>query len=283
MAQLVQVPYQPECWLTPDTLALLQAVNARMGTNLQINGADGAWRPYARQAYLYNGYIKGLPGFNTASNPDTGQRNHMRGAAFDLVRTDAAVQAACRAVGLIRDSAESWHWNNPNWANMPIIPDLPGVSIAADGTVTPITGGFLMALTDAEQAELLNGVRNLYSGFFAGGPSMPDGGKALVQTVADLRALISQLSLTAKEKADLLNGVRNLYAGTFAGGPSMEDGGKSISRSLAEIHAGIGGAAGPAIDYDALGVAIVKAGGSAPTADSVAAAVVALLGSKLGA
>lgn len=116
---LVQVPWQPECWLTPDTLSYLVAASNRIGTELYINGSDGAWRAYAEQKRLYDLYLSGQG--NVASNPDTGQRNHMRGAAFDLFRTDDEVQSVCRAVGLVRDADESWHWNNPNWVNMPII------------------------------------------------------------------------------------------------------------------------------------------------------------------
>lgn len=162
MTDLVQVPWQPECWLTPDTLALLEAASDHAGTHLVINGADGAWRSYARQKYLYDGYVEGRPGFNTASNPDTGQRNHMRGAAFDLIRTDAAAQAACRAVGLVRDADEPWHWNNPRWASMPIIPTNASSSSTTASTIatplTPTQKGFLMALTDDEQEQLKNDV-----------------------------------------------------------------------------------------------------------------------------
>lgn len=116
---LVPIPWQPHLFLTPSTLALLQAASARRGRNLHVFGADGAWRPYAVQKRLYDLYKAGKG--NIASNPDTGQRSHLRGAAFDLILTDAATQAACRAVGLVRDPAESWHWNNPAWASMPII------------------------------------------------------------------------------------------------------------------------------------------------------------------
>jgi hypothetical protein len=120
MTNLVQVPWQPQCWLTPDTLALLEAASDDLGAQLYIDGANGAWRSYDEQKRLYDLMLSGAG--NTASNPDTGQRNHMRGAAFDLLRTDLAAQAACRRVGLVRDAAEPWHWNNPNWAAMPIIP-----------------------------------------------------------------------------------------------------------------------------------------------------------------
>jgi len=121
---LVPVPWQPDLYLTPDTLALLVAAGNRLGTKLYIyqskdGPTDGAWRSLARQEYLWR---KALAGGNVASNPYSGQRAHMRGAAFDLVRSDNATQAACRAVGLVRDGVESWHWNNPRWASMPIIP-----------------------------------------------------------------------------------------------------------------------------------------------------------------
>lgn len=141
MSNLVQVPWQKQYWLTPDTLALLVAASNRLGTQLMLNDA---WRSYAEQAYYYDQYLH--HGGPVASNPDTGQRNHMRGGAFDLIRTDAAAQAACRAVGLTRDPAESWHWNNPNWPNMPIIPTNDGAGVAGGGAV-PINNTTLKGRT----------------------------------------------------------------------------------------------------------------------------------------
>lgn len=127
---LVSIPWQPELKLHPDALALLQAASKRVGRNLYLYNGDSAWRSYARQKALWDAY---LAGGNIASNPDTGQRSHMRGAAFDLIDTSAAVQAACVAVGLKRDPKESWHWNHPNWANMPIIPaDIPAPIVKDD-------------------------------------------------------------------------------------------------------------------------------------------------------
>lgn len=276
MANLVPVPWQPTLLLTPDTLAYLQAACRAAGRTLYINGEDGAWRSWARQNYLYQGYIQGLPGFNTASSPNPpGQRNHMRGGAFDLIDTDAATQAACRSVGLIRDGAEPWHWNNPNWANMPIILDNTS---AAGGGAIPISGGFLMALTDAEQAELLNGVRNLYSGFFIKGPSMPDGGRALAQTVADLRVLLNQV-VTQTTPAKVTRGadaaVTPVGATPVVLSKNQDDAEtNTMARQILDKLATIDGSvSGPAIDYDALAAAIVKAGGAAPSAEVVGQAV----------
>lgn len=135
MANLVQVPWQTNYYLTPDTLAYLVAASNRLGTQLRLT--DG-WRSYAEQKALRDYYLADPVNHPFASDPDTGQRNHMRGAAFDLVRVDKATQDACRAVGLIRDAAESWHWNNPRWASMPIIPSLTDV---AGSVATPIPTG----------------------------------------------------------------------------------------------------------------------------------------------
>lgn len=280
MPTLVPVPWQPECLLTPATLAYLIAASNRLGTQLEIDGQDGAWRPYARQAYLYGGYINHLPGFNTASNPDTGQRNHMRGDAFDLIRTDAAAQAACRAVGLVRDSAESWHWNNPNWANDPIIPTAPGVTIAADGTYSSVlTGGFLMALSDAEQAELLNGVRNLYAAMFAGGPSMADQGRSVSQSLGGIVKVLDIVHATTAQP------VQRTIDGKTVLIPQIQDNADTktiVQRIEAEVIALSKGAAA-VIDYEALAAAIVKAGGTSPSAESVAQVVAQVLAAKLGA
>lgn len=135
MPSLVPIPWQPSYYLTPDTLALLTAAGDRLGVDLIVTDA---WRSYAEQKGYYDYYLADPKNHPVASNPDTGQRNHMRGAAFDLFRTDPAVQAACRAVGLTRDPDEPWHWNNPAWQRMPIIPDLTS---AASSTATPIPTG----------------------------------------------------------------------------------------------------------------------------------------------
>lgn len=134
MASLVPIPWQPALFLTPHTLSYLLEASRRLGQNIFLQGSDAAWRSYARQAYLYDQYKN--HGGNVASSPDPpGQRNHMRGAAFDAIRTDATAQAAFRAVGLVRDAAESWHWNDPTWASMPIIPT--NTSTAGGGS-TPL-------------------------------------------------------------------------------------------------------------------------------------------------
>lgn len=139
MSELVPVPRQPHLLLTPHTLALFGEAEDRLGAPLYFNDQQApngvylaCWRSYDTQDYLYEGFINHEPGFKTASNPKTGQRSHMRAAAGDLVRTDAAARAACREVGLIPDAVEDWHWNDPDWASMPIIASF--TTTAGDGS-----------------------------------------------------------------------------------------------------------------------------------------------------
>jgi hypothetical protein len=262
MSNLVQVPWQPEYWLTPDTLAYLVAASDRLDTELQLT--DG-WRSYAAQKALYDFYLADKANHPVASNPDTGQRNHMRGGAFDLARTDPTVQAACRAVGLVRDPEEPWHWNNPNWANMPIIPTNYGAAPASAGNVSPL-GGFLMALSDSEQAELLTKTRSVFDALFSGGAAMPDSKKSVGQSLADIHAIVGQ---GVRRGDKVLSQIQdNADTRTIVG----------------QIQAGLGNLT-PAgsIDYDKLAAAITKTAGAAPSADAVAAAVVKLLGGKLSA
>lgn len=238
MANLVPIPWQPGYYLTPDTLAYLVAAGAKLGTQLTV---VDAWRSYAEQAYYYDQYLH--HGGPPASNPDTGQRNHMRGAAFDLARTDAAVQAACRSVGLIRDAAETWHWNNPNWANMPIIPT--NTTTTGGGGAIPIPIEVDMPLTPADINLLLNSrawtggpsisqaLKNtdaVFNAIFAGGGSMKDGGKSVSQSLAELNRKAS--GLTPEQARQLLQ----IFNAVFNGGLSMKDDGKSLSQSVAEIH-----------------------------------------------
>jgi hypothetical protein len=133
---LVPIPWQPEYFLTPHTLAILEDASRRLGHNIIV---VDAWRSKAtQQGYwdAYQAYLNGTgPWAPTASNPENGQRNHMRGAAWDARDTDPATQAACRAAGAIRDAAENWHWNDPQWVSMPIIPTN---TTTAGGGSTPI-------------------------------------------------------------------------------------------------------------------------------------------------
>lgn len=78
------------------------------------------------------------------------------------------------------------------------------------------SGGFLMALTDAEQAELLTDVRALIGFLYAGGPSVDDASTYKPNTV--MQRLLS------------------LGQAVFDGGPSMPDGHKSIGQSLADLR-----------------------------------------------
>lgn len=237
MVNLVPIPWQPGYYLTPDTLAYLVAAGRKLGPQLEVTDA---WRSYAEQAYYYDQYLN--HGGPPASNPDTGQRNHMRGAAFDLARTDATVQAACKSVGLIRDAAETWHWNNPYWANMPIIPTNTTTTTGGGGS-TPIEDD--MPLTPADVNLLLNSrawtggptisqalknTDSVFNAIFAGGASMKDGGKSVSQSLAEINKKAA--ALTPEQANQLLQ----IFNAVFVGGPSLPDSGKSIGQSLSDIN-----------------------------------------------
>lgn len=116
---LVPIPWQPDLYVHKDLLAKLEQIRERRGTPPYLYGSRSGWRSYADQKALWNAYQNGG---NIASNPDSGNRTHMRGVAADLRDTSAAMQRACIAVGLQRDPAEAWHWQLSNWSSYPIIP-----------------------------------------------------------------------------------------------------------------------------------------------------------------
>ena len=80
-----------------------------------------------------------------------------------------------------------------------------------------------MALTDAEQAELLAGVRALIGFVYAGGPG-PSGTPGRDYA-----------------RESLLGRVNSLEEAVFSGGTSMADDQKSIGESLAEIRSAVTG------------------------------------------
>jgi len=120
---LVPVPWQPALYVHADLLVKLQAVQARMGRPPLLFGPNSGWRSYDAQKALYDAWLAGKG--NPASNPDTGNRTHMRGVAADLADYSPAKQRALRAVALERDPAEAWHWQLTDWRTYPIIPTMP--------------------------------------------------------------------------------------------------------------------------------------------------------------
>ena len=120
----------------------------------------------------------------------------------------------------------------------------------AGGGTTPIEEDILSALSDQEQKDLYNDVKNIAGYLFRGGSSVD--------------SAVVGVDFNAKS---VLGRVNNLEAATFHGGPSMQDGGKSISQSLAEINAG-----GGVVDIDALATAIAAKIPAGAAVDPVAIA-----------
>jgi hypothetical protein len=77
---------------------------------------NSGFRSYPEQKYLYEGFTKGLHGFNKAAPP--GSSNHQNGIAFDIAVAGGAghpvydwLTSNAPALGFIRTvNGEPWHW-----------------------------------------------------------------------------------------------------------------------------------------------------------------------------
>jgi len=93
-------------------LALVEAA-ARDGVQVAINSG---FRSYVEQKALYDGYQRGLPGYNLAAPP--GRSNHQNGVAFDIRvaggdgdPTYEWLKKNAPAHGFVRTvNKEPWHW-----------------------------------------------------------------------------------------------------------------------------------------------------------------------------
>jgi D-alanyl-D-alanine carboxypeptidase len=79
-------------------------------------GINSAFRSYPEQRILYDGYQRGLPGFNKAAPP--GHSNHQNGIAFDIAVGGGSgdptydwLKKNAPARGFVRTvTGEPWHW-----------------------------------------------------------------------------------------------------------------------------------------------------------------------------
>ncbi|MBT9501368.1 MAG: M15 family metallopeptidase [Burkholderiaceae bacterium] len=93
--------------------AALVAAAARNGIQVTLNSG---FRSYPEQKHLHEGFVRGLPGFNTAAKP--GFSKHQNGIAFDLSvaggdgnPTYEWLKRHATTFGFVRTvSREPWHW-----------------------------------------------------------------------------------------------------------------------------------------------------------------------------
>ena len=93
--------------------AALVAAAARDGIHVTLNSG---FRSHPEQKHLYDGFVRGLPGFNTAAKP--GFSKHQNGIAFDLSvsggdgnPTYEWLKRHATTFGFVRTvSKEPWHW-----------------------------------------------------------------------------------------------------------------------------------------------------------------------------
>jgi LAS superfamily LD-carboxypeptidase LdcB len=98
---------------TIEPYAALVAAAAEDGISVTLNSG---FRSYPEQKYLYDGFIRRLPGFNEAAKP--GFSNHQNGIAFDISvpggdgnPTYEWLKRNAPLFGFVRTvSRESWHW-----------------------------------------------------------------------------------------------------------------------------------------------------------------------------
>lgn len=225
--------------LTPATYArhleLLRIAKTRTGRTLEISEGWGAYRPYDAQVTARRIYGNGAAVPGTSSHGGFWERRETmamdysnwswvyggnRSAFYEDVRK------AGLTPGMIEPSRgypdEPWHVID---VNPRVMPNFAG----NDAKPFPEKKDWLMALSDAEQAELLNNTRQVYNAFFKGGPSMSDEGRSAEFSLGNMTEFLDRIDAR----------VLALYQAVFDGGPSMPDGDNSIGTSLAEIRADV--------------------------------------------
>lgn len=222
--------------LTPDTyarhLALVARAKERTGRTLEPGDGWSTVRPYDAQVIARRRYGIGAayPGTSSHGGFWEGQET----LAIDYSNWSwvyggdrAAFYADCRAVGLAPGMIEPRRgYPDEPWHVIDLNPR-SGAPAPSVENATPISKGPLMALSDAEQAELLNNTRQVYNAFFNGGPSMDDEGRPAAFSLGNITDFLDRIDKR----------ILSLYQATFDGGPSMPDSGKSIGASLAELRA----------------------------------------------
>lgn len=98
---------------TAEPYAALVAAAANDGIQVTLNSG---FRSYPEQKHLHDGFVRGLPGFNTAAKP--GFSKHQNGLAFDIAvaggdgnPTYDWLKRNATRFGFVRTvSKEPWHW-----------------------------------------------------------------------------------------------------------------------------------------------------------------------------
>ncbi|OUL99991.1 M15 family metallopeptidase [Variovorax sp. JS1663] len=98
---------------TIDAYMALVAAAAGEGVPITLNSG---FRSYPEQKFLHDGFVRGLPGFNTAAKP--GFSKHQNGIAFDIAvaggdgnPTYEWLKRRATGFGFVRTvNKEPWHW-----------------------------------------------------------------------------------------------------------------------------------------------------------------------------
>ncbi|MDN4598449.1 M15 family metallopeptidase [Leifsonia virtsii] len=255
----------PKGWLTARAARAWWAIKAwfQLTYGLTVTFNEG-YRPLATQVFYWNLYQSGQG--NPAAYP--GNSKHGTGEAWDLdwpfTSWATSQQAAWRAnearfgISSAQGVADGEPWHKVNVAE---------TSVAGGGAT--IIGGFLMALSDAEQAEMLSLLRNLAGFTYAGGKSAGD------PTYLGVPGTIYQM---------LKQPVMRTVNGKVVPIAQIQDNAdtRTIVERIENAVNKLAAAGTPAIDYTKLTQALKAAGvTSAPSAEQIAAALAPAVANEL--
>lgn len=126
-------------WLDQSAAASVTRIDAELGRPLDVNSAGRTWQ---EQYEAWLRYQAGTGSF--ALHPDNPLARHTKGLAVD---TDDRI-GWIGSHGWVADvSGEPWHFEYRAWLDQYI-------GQGAGGGSVPFKGGFLMALSDAQQAQV---------------------------------------------------------------------------------------------------------------------------------
>lgn len=101
------------------------------------------------------------------------------------------------AVSFWQAGATSWnHGEAPqmpiNFVQTTLTPPLPGTDHNYINTTTTLAGSDAILLEDDLTPQQATALQAIYDAIFKGGPSMPDGGKSIGQSLADVKAVVGR-------------------------------------------------------------------------------------------
>lgn len=169
------------------------------------------------------GRVVGIDNVDSGSGGRMVFLDHLDGTRTEYLHLSTIVVATGQSVQQGQRIAQSGNTGASTGPHLHIALKINGANVDFEkyvGGVGPSGGAFLGGLSDNQQRELLDAMRNVAGFLYAGGASVSSG-------------------LVGRDFAahSLMHRLDTLEAAVFVGGASMADQGNAISRSLAQINA----------------------------------------------